>query len=128
MENGTANVPNGSYSRRWGSSLGLLDRFLGTDKSNATVGPVAKRLYDRAATSTQRDPCLALWGCLPSSLRNGNRISLVIDEINVAMDPVGSVLPNLDRDVCHFATWGSGRSSQSPMKLRRITGLLQVTS
>ena len=128
MENGTASAPNGFCSRRWGSSLDLFDRFLGTDEPNTAVGPVAKRLYHRAAAPTQRDPCIALRSRLPSSLRNGNRISIVIDECNVAMHSVRSVLPNLDPDVCHFCNLGSGTIAQSPMTLRLVTGLLQITS
>jgi hypothetical protein len=56
MENGTASVPNGCCSRRWGSSLGLFYCFLGADETDATMGPVAKRLYHGAAAATQRDP------------------------------------------------------------------------
>jgi hypothetical protein len=50
----------------------------------------------------------------------------VIDEGYVAVYPVGAVFPNLDPDICHVETLGSGAIGQSPMNLRRATGL-QVT-
>src|ERR1700674_2352140 len=104
MENGTASVPNESCSRRWGSSLDLLDSLLGTDESNSAVGPVAKWLRHRAAAAAQRDPCIAFGSGLSPSLWNGNRISLVIDETYIATHSVRSVLSNFDRDVCHVTT------------------------
>ena len=102
MGNGTDNVPSGCCSRRWGSSLGLLDSFLGADKSNTAVCAVAERLYHRGAAPTQRDPRITLWSGLSPALRDGNRIPLVIDECYVAVHSVGSVLTNLDPDFCHL--------------------------
>ena len=127
-ENGTDNAPSGCCSRRWGSSLGLLDRFLGADESNAAVGAVAKRLYHRTAAAAQRNPSITLGGGFSPALRNRNRISLVVYERYVAMHSVRSVLPNLDPDVCHFATWGLGRSRNRRGSCRLVTSSIQVTS
>jgi hypothetical protein len=101
MESGTANVPSEFFLRRWESSVRLPDRFLGPNKSDLAVGAVAEWLYHRASAATERDPAFALRCDLTLALWDGNRISFVIDEANVAVYPVRTILANLDRDVCH---------------------------
>jgi len=86
-------------SRRWASNVGLFDRFLCAAEADLAVGAVAKGLHHRAAAAAQRDPGVSFGRNLPPSLRNGNRIPFVIDEIHIAAHSIRAVPANLDRDV-----------------------------
>src|SRR5438093_13256753 len=84
------------------TGVGFFDCLLRADESNLAVGSIAERFRHRAAAPTEGDPGFALGRRFSFPLRNGNRISFVIDEIYVAVNPVGAVVAYLDRDVWHF--------------------------
>src|SRR5438876_5484547 len=105
MVSGTVSVPSACCSRQWGrgSRLDFFDRLLCSDKSNLAMSPVAERLCHRATAAAERDPGFALRSGFPFSLWNRNGVSLVVNEIYLAVDSVGTILANLDGDFCHLS-------------------------
>src|SRR5207237_3536043 len=106
MVSGTVSVQSACCSRQWGrgrgTSLGFFECLLCADESDIAVSPIAEGLRHRATAATEGDPGLALRSGFPFSLRNENRICLVVHEVYSAVDSVGTIFADLDGDFCHL--------------------------